>query len=107
MAGEYNAQFPSHILLHPFDRIVFEFDDFATLFANEMVVVMLTSDFVARLVFIKVTLGQEFTFLEQFERSVDGCVTDVRIDFLYFGIEFFRTHMPTQFEKDTGNIVPW
>src|SRR6516225_3815020 len=107
MAGEHNTEFFRDILLHPLDRVVFEFHDLAALLANEMVVMVLAGDLIARLVFIEVALGQQLALLEQFEGPVNCCVTNVGIYFLYFGIKFLGTDMAAEFEKDPRDIVAW
>ena len=105
MPGEYDAELSGDILLHPFNRVIFEFHDPAALFTDEMVMMMLASDLEPCLVFIKVALRQQVAFLEQLESTVNCCVTDVRIDFFYFGIKLFGTHMAAELEKDPGDII--
>jgi hypothetical protein len=107
MPGEHYTQFSGDILLHPLDRVVFEFDDLAASFTDEMVMMVFAGDFKARLVFIEVALRQQLALLKQFEGPVNCCVTDVGIYFLYFGIKFLGTDMAAELEKDPGDIIAW
>jgi len=107
MPGEHYTQFFGNILLHPLDCVVFEFLDLATLFTDEMVMMMLAGDFKARLVFIEMALCEQLALLEQFESPVNRRVTDVGVYFLYFDIKFLSTDMAAELEKDPGDIIPW
>jgi hypothetical protein len=107
MPGKHHAQLFGNVLLHPLDCVVFEFHNLAALLTDKMVMMVLAGDFKPCLVFIEVALGQQLAFLEQFERPVNCGVTDVRIYFLYFGIEFFGADMTAQFEKNPGDIIAW
>jgi len=107
MAAEHDTQLAGDILLHALYRIIFEFDNFATLFTNEVVVMVFAGDLITRLVFVEVAFGQQLTFFEQFESPVDSCVTDVGADLLYRGIKFLGTDMAADSKKHPGDIIAW
>ena len=64
MPGKYYTQLFGYVLLHPLDCIVFEFHNPATLFADEMVMMVPTSNFKPRLVLIEVALSEQLAFLQ-------------------------------------------
>jgi hypothetical protein len=107
MPGKYHTQLFGYVLLHPLDRIVLEFHNSATLFADEMVMMVPASDFKPRLVLIEVALGEQLAFLEQFQSTVNGRVTDMRIYFLYLRIKFLGTDMPAHFEEHPSDVIAW
>jgi len=105
MPGEDHAELLSDVMLHPLDRVVFEFNDFAAVLADEMVMMVLARNFKTGLIFVEVALSQQLALLEQFEGSINRRVADVRIYLLDLSVEFFRTHMSAEFKKDPSDIV--
>jgi hypothetical protein len=105
MPRKHNAQLFRNVLLHSFDCVVFEFHDLAASLANEMVVMVLSSDFVTRLVLIEMTFSQQLAFFQQFERAIDRRVADVRIYFLDLNVKFFGADMPTEAKKNAGDVI--
>ena len=103
--GQQHAQLLRDCLLHQFQFVVLELDYLAAAFADEMVVMMLAGDFIARLTLVEMTFGEQVAFLQQLERAVNRRIADVRIDLLDLGVEFFRTDMPPQLEEYARDIV--
>src|ERR1700730_7197702 len=103
--AQRDAEFARDGLLEPLDRFVLEFDDPAAALADEMVVMMLTGDFVARLAFVEVPLIDQVAFLQQAQRTVDGSVADVRIDLLALSVEFLGTDMAVEREEDARDVI--
>src|SRR5579872_1300814 len=103
--GQGDAEFTRDGLLEFLDRFVFEFDDAAAAFADEVVVMMVASDFITRLPFLEVALIEQVAFLEQAQRAVDGGVADVRVDFLDFGVKLLGADMPAHREEHTRDVV--
>jgi hypothetical protein len=107
MSGQHHTEFTGEVLLHPLDCIIFEFHDLAALFTDEMVMMMLASDFKARLVFIEVALSQQLALLEQFEGPVNRCVTDMGVYLFYLEIKLLGTDMAAESKKNPRNIIAW
>jgi hypothetical protein len=107
MPGKYYTQLFGYVLLHPLDCIVFEFHNPATLFADKMVMMVPTSNLKPRLVLIEVALSEQLAFLEQFQSTVNGRITDMRIYFLYLRIKFLGTDMPAHFEEHPSDVIAW
>ena len=103
--AQRDAEFARDRLLEFLDRLVFEFDDAAAAFADEVVVMMVAGDFIARLALLEVALVDQVAFLEQAQRAVDGGVADVRIDLLDFGVELLGADMAAQREEDARDVV--
>jgi len=59
-----HAQLLRDRLLHQFQFVVLELDYLAAAFADEMVVMMLAGDFVARLALVEMALGEQVAFLQ-------------------------------------------
>src|SRR4029077_9188308 len=103
--AQRDAEFARDRLLELLDRLVLEFDDASAALADEVVVMMLAGDFIARLALVEMAFEKQIAFLEQSKRPVDGGVADVRIDFLDFGVEFLGADMAAECEKDPRDIV--
>ena len=67
--GQRDAEFARDRLLELLDRVVLEFDDAAATLADEMVVMMLAGDFIARLALFEMTLVEQVAFLKQAQAS--------------------------------------
>src|ERR1700730_9261067 len=103
--AQRDAEVARDHLLELLDRLIFEFDDAPAALADEVVVMMLAGDFIARLALVEVPLEKQIAFLEQSQRPVDGGVADVRIDFLDFGVEFLGAEMAAEGEEHAGDVV--
>src|SRR5579872_1788250 len=91
--------------LQSLEAFIFELDDLAASLANEMVVMFVADNFVARLAIVEVALRNELAFFQQTKGSVDGRIADVRIDLFHFGIQTFGADMLSEAEEDTRDIV--
>ena len=65
MPAELCAELTGNRLLEALDAIVFEFDDLAAAFADEMVVMVIVDGFIAGLTVVEVPLLQKVALAQQ------------------------------------------
>ncbi len=92
-------------LLKCFEGIVLKFDNLATFEANQMIMVVLPLDgLVLSFSIRKSPLGGQAKLGEKLERSIDGRVTNLRIDLGHLGIDLSQVPMAGGIEEDLKNL---
>ena len=82
MADDFKVDALGDLILKFLDAVVFEFVNAAALDANH-VIVMIAGLLEERFPFPKMPLVSQAAFLEQHQGTVDGDVTDRRLDFFH------------------------
>src|SRR5271168_1606867 len=105
MADERDAEFACDAFLQSLDRIVLELDDLAAALANKVIMMMAAGDLVAGLPFVEMALRHQAAFFQQFEGSIDGCVTDVRIDLFDLAVQLLGADVASECEENPRDVV--
>ncbi len=105
--SEDEAELLRDLFLESLQLVVGEFDDFGATVAQNVIVVGLAGVdvLVPGLAVREALLFGQLAFLQQFQGSVDGGVTDSRVDLADFPVQVVDTHMALGLEEDSRDII--